>query len=122
MLYFLGNSSKNKDIWAPESKESMNISYLLIGGNEGDRRGASGRQRESRLRRQRVRSGSLFPVRDRSLGKGRPARFLNQALQIDTSAEPTALMKTLLGIEETMGRKRLEKYGLAGYRYRYSLF
>ena len=37
--------------------------------------------------------------------------FLNQALELHTSAEPAELMKQLLQIEEKMGRIRTERYG-----------
>lgn len=44
-------------------------------------------------------------------GKTDQAPFLNQALKVTTSLEATALMDLVLGIEEQMGRKRLERYG-----------
>ena len=44
-------------------------------------------------------------------GKSDQGWFLNQALQVETEADPATLLKTLLQIEEKMGRKRAEKYG-----------
>lgn len=44
-------------------------------------------------------------------GKTDQPDFLNQALQLQTTLEPEALLSTLLGIEKDMGRERLERYG-----------
>ena len=88
----------------------MNISYLLIGGNEGDR--------ESRLAEARAQIAAVALIRKTSSlyetepwGNAEQGWFLNQALEIATDNEAGPLMKTLLDIEEKMGRRRLEKYG-----------
>jgi 2-amino-4-hydroxy-6-hydroxymethyldihydropteridine diphosphokinase len=103
--------AKNKDIWAPESNESMNSSYLLIGGNEGEREAALS---EARTHLEAAagairQTSSLYETAP----WGRPDQpwFLNQALLLATEADATALLKTLLHIEERMGRIRQEKYG-----------
>jgi 2-amino-4-hydroxy-6-hydroxymethyldihydropteridine diphosphokinase len=89
----------------------MNKSYLLIGGNEGDR---IGHLAEARL------NIELYcgPVTEQSSiyetaawGKTDQADFLNQALLLLTSLTAPALMTTLLEIERKMGRSRGEKWG-----------
>lgn len=89
----------------------MNISYLLIGGNEGDRVGTMD------TARRRI-EGTAGPIRRRSAlyetaawGKTDQADFINQALLVETRLDPPALLQTLLDIETAMGRKRTEKYG-----------
>jgi 2-amino-4-hydroxy-6-hydroxymethyldihydropteridine diphosphokinase len=89
----------------------MNISYLLIGGNEGDRVGTMVLARERiAARTGAIRSqSSLYETA--AWGKTDQADFLNQALEIGTSLDALELLGKLLSIEEEMGRKRVEKYG-----------
>jgi 2-amino-4-hydroxy-6-hydroxymethyldihydropteridine diphosphokinase len=89
----------------------MNISYLLIGGNEGDRRATLARAREHI-------AADAGSIRSRSSlyetapwGKTDQPDFLNQALLVGTTLDAPSLLRALLGIEEKMGRKRLVKYG-----------
>jgi len=44
-------------------------------------------------------------------GKEDQPDFLNQVVQIKTSIDPQLLMKKILGIEGSMGRKRSKKWG-----------
>jgi 2-amino-4-hydroxy-6-hydroxymethyldihydropteridine diphosphokinase len=89
----------------------MNISYLLIGGNEGDRIGTMARARRQigtiagAIRSQ----SSLYETAP--WGKSDQPDFLNQALELETGLDAPSLLQTLQGIEATMGRKRTEKYG-----------
>jgi len=89
----------------------MNISFLLIGGNDGDRKAnlakALGNVEESGCRI--LRRSSLYETAP--WGKANQNDFLNQAVEIQTSLDAPSLMDELLKIEEKMGRKRLEKYG-----------
>jgi len=89
----------------------MNISFLLIGGNEGDPRAQLAKAGENIERSgcRILRRSSLYETA--AWGKTDQNDFLNQALQIGTSLEAPVLMDILLGIEEKMGRRRLEKYG-----------
>ena len=89
----------------------MNISYLLIGGNQGERKDqlALARQRIAAVAGSLRRVSSLYETA--AWGKTDQADFLNQALELETSLEAPVLMQELLGIELTMGRRRLEKYG-----------
>jgi 2-amino-4-hydroxy-6-hydroxymethyldihydropteridine diphosphokinase len=89
----------------------MNHAYLLIGGNLGNMsenlRSARGRISDS--------CGPLLQVssiyQTAAWGKTDQPDFLNQALQLQTTLEPEALLRTLLRIEIEMGRERLERYG-----------
>ena len=89
----------------------MNIAYLLIGGNEGDR---SAYLHETT---RQIGSGGTRIIRQSSVyetaawGKTDQAAFLNQALIIETPLDAPALMQRLLTIEEQMGRIRTERYG-----------
>jgi 2-amino-4-hydroxy-6-hydroxymethyldihydropteridine diphosphokinase len=89
----------------------MNISYLLIGGNEGDRIGsmATARERIEAAAGVIRRQSSLFETA--AWGKTDQPDFINQALELGTALDATHLLQTLLGIEEKMGRKRVEKFG-----------
>ena len=89
----------------------MNKSYLLIGGNTGNR---AGFLREAAglinaLAGNITRSSAVYETA--AWGKTDQAAFLNQALELQTALEAVPLMQTLLKIEEQMGRKRAEKYG-----------
>ncbi len=89
----------------------MNISYLLIGGNEGDRRLqlATARERIAAAGGRILLASSLYETA--AWGKTDQADFLNQALEVSTIQEAPAWLLTLLNIEEKMGRTRKEKYG-----------
>ena len=89
----------------------MNEVYLLIGGNMGDRPLYLSRA-------VRLIGKTCGIVKKRSAcyetaawGKEDQAPFLNQALMILTALEPGVLLSRLLQAEETLGRKRTEKYG-----------
>src|SRR3954468_2542712 len=89
----------------------MNQTYLLIGGNLGNR--------EENLGRSRIhiatdigkiaRSSSIFETE--AWGKKDQPPFLNQVLLIETNSSVTNVLHQLLTIEERMGRKRMEKFG-----------
>jgi 2-amino-4-hydroxy-6-hydroxymethyldihydropteridine diphosphokinase len=88
----------------------MNSSYLLIGGNEGDREAALSEARTHLETGGAIaKASSLYETAP--WGRTDQPWFLNQALLLETPADAPALLKTLLHIEERMGRKRLEKYG-----------
>jgi len=89
----------------------MNISYLLIGGNEGDRVGtmATARRRIEAAAGPIRRQSALYETAP--WGKTDQADFINQALLVETSLDAPTLLQNLLGIEAAMGRKRIEKYG-----------
>jgi 2-amino-4-hydroxy-6-hydroxymethyldihydropteridine diphosphokinase len=88
----------------------MNKSYLLIGGNEGDRLAtlAIAREHIESAAGPILLSSSLYETAP--WGKTDQADFLNQALAIATPLGAQALMAVLLEIEEKMGRRRKEKW------------
>jgi 2-amino-4-hydroxy-6-hydroxymethyldihydropteridine diphosphokinase len=89
----------------------MNISYLLIGGNEGDRIGTMAMARgQIEAAAGKIRRWSAL-YETAAWGKTDQPDFVNQALQVETPLDAHRLLETLLGIETAMGRRRLEKYG-----------
>jgi 2-amino-4-hydroxy-6-hydroxymethyldihydropteridine diphosphokinase len=89
----------------------MNISYLLIGGNEGDRTEhlTAARENITLTAGSLLRSSSIYETAP--WGKSGQPDFLNQALELETALDAPSLIRILLGIEEKMGRRRLEKFG-----------
>lgn len=89
----------------------MNISYLLIGGNQGDRMDylAKARDNIAGSGGAILKYSSVYETA--AWGKTDQPAFLNQALLIQTSLDAPALLSTLLEIELTMGRRRKEKNG-----------
>jgi 2-amino-4-hydroxy-6-hydroxymethyldihydropteridine diphosphokinase len=89
----------------------MNIAYLLIGGNEGDRMGrlAEARDQIGEVTGKILRASSVYETAP--WGKTDQPDFLNQALEVETALDASALMAALLDIEKKMGRIRNEKYG-----------
>jgi 2-amino-4-hydroxy-6-hydroxymethyldihydropteridine diphosphokinase len=91
--------------------ESMNISYLLIGGNQGDRlaRLATARSLITEAGGRILLASTLYETA--AWGKADQPDFVNQALEVANSRDAPAWLLTLLTIEERMGRQRVEKYG-----------
>ena len=89
----------------------MNQTYLLIGGNLGNR--------EQNLRRATdsidaklgtvVQASSIYETEAWGM-QDQPA-FLNQVLLVETKLDPMQVLLAILSIEEEMGRKRKEKFG-----------
>jgi len=89
----------------------MNSAYLLIGGNLGDRReqlAKAAKQIEKTCGRI-IRLSHLYETE--AWGKTDQPSFYNQALLLHTPLAARDLLKSILGIESSMGRQRLEKYG-----------
>ena len=89
----------------------MNISYLLIGGNEGESAEYLAKARENIERHAGTIASQSSVYQTAAWGKTDQADFLNQALQIRTTFDAPALMAILLEIEKSMGRRREGKYG-----------
>ena len=89
----------------------MNQTYLLIGGNLGNR--------EANLEKARFliaagagpigRFSALYETQAWGM-QDQPA-FLNQVLLVITVLDPRELLATILAIEHQMGRERTEKFG-----------
>lgn len=90
----------------------MNIAYLLIGGNLGNR--------EQHLANAvahitRAAGGELLACsalyETAAWGNTDQPAFLNQALQISTRFAAVTLLKKMLAVEQELGRVRAEKFG-----------
>jgi len=89
----------------------MSKTFLLIGGNTGDRL-ANLRQATDLIDKNCgpiLRVSSIYETA--AWGKSDQPAFLNQALEIETMLEPLPLLDEILTIEHKMGRHREEKYG-----------
>ena len=89
----------------------MNRTYLLIGGNVGDRH----KNLEQAIQ---LIEGQAGKVLERSSiyetaawGREDQPSFLNQVLHLETELDPHALLQSILKTELEMGRMRKEKYG-----------
>jgi 2-amino-4-hydroxy-6-hydroxymethyldihydropteridine diphosphokinase len=89
----------------------MNTSYLLIGGNIGDRQQylATARELIGIECGPIIKISSLYETA--AWGKTDQAAFLNQALEIHTDLNAKQLIRHILKVEKKMGRERHEKYG-----------
>jgi 2-amino-4-hydroxy-6-hydroxymethyldihydropteridine diphosphokinase len=89
----------------------MNISYLLIGGNQGDRPAMLAAARDHiKAAGGDIRLASAL-YETAAWGKTDQPDFLNQALEVTTSRDAPAWLLTLLNTEQQLGRRREEKYG-----------
>jgi 2-amino-4-hydroxy-6-hydroxymethyldihydropteridine diphosphokinase len=89
----------------------MNQTYLLIGGNLGNRQ-ENLRQSCTQIATdigKITRSSSIFETE--AWGKKDQPAFLNQVLLVETESSAKDVLKQLLAIEERMGRKRMQKFG-----------
>jgi 2-amino-4-hydroxy-6-hydroxymethyldihydropteridine diphosphokinase len=89
----------------------MNIAYLLIGGNLGNR--SANLQKAIQLIEQNcgqvVQSSAIYETA--AWGFTNQPAFYNQALKIETNNLPESFMQQLLLIEQEMGRIRTVKLG-----------
>lgn len=89
----------------------MEISYILTGGNLGDRHAnlaLAADQIDQKCGRI-LRRSSLYETA--AWGIEAQPEFLNQVLEVETSLGPETLLEVLLDIERKMGRIRGEKFG-----------
>jgi 2-amino-4-hydroxy-6-hydroxymethyldihydropteridine diphosphokinase len=89
----------------------MNEVYLLTGGNIGDRQRYLLQARSDIEKRcgDIIRESSLYETA--AWGNEQQEAFLNQVLEVQTKQTPDEVLKTILQIEEHLGRKRELKYG-----------
>jgi 2-amino-4-hydroxy-6-hydroxymethyldihydropteridine diphosphokinase len=99
------------DIWPFDGMQYMNNVYLLIGGNMGNRL----QNLHQAVQWLQQACGPVQQVSSvyetAAWGKTDQPAFLNQAVQLHTTLSPQQLIKSILGIEEKMGRRRMEKNG-----------
>ena len=89
----------------------MNITYLLIGGNLGNRQEnlATARFLIGKHCGQITRESSIYETAP--WGKSDQPGFLNQALEVNTELNARQLIRRILKVEKIMGRVRREKMG-----------
>jgi 2-amino-4-hydroxy-6-hydroxymethyldihydropteridine diphosphokinase len=89
----------------------MNKTYLLTGGNIGDRSNYLLKAKEEIAKRcgRFLQQSSIYETA--AWGNENQEAFLNQVLEIETRLLPEALLKAVLQIEKDLGRKRELKYG-----------
>src|SRR3989337_688808 len=87
------------------------ITFLLLGTNQGDRK------KNLTFARNAIEL-SVGPILKASFlyqtaawGKTDQPDFLNQALEVETLLPPEEVLDEILSIEQTMGRRREEKWG-----------
>ncbi len=85
--------------------------FLLLGSNAGERKNflENARMRIHVLTGMVVKSSAVYETA--AWGKTDQPAFLNQVVAIDTALSPDLLLVTLLAIENSLGRKRDEKWG-----------
>lgn len=89
----------------------MNGIYILLGSNMGNRLEYLKAAEELLIQHgiQVIDESSIYETAP--WGKGNQDWFLNVVLQIETSQSPSELLKTILGVEQSLGRIRKEKWG-----------
>ena len=89
----------------------MNQTYLLIGGNLGNRQKNLEKAKELIVANagQVGKTSSLYETEAWGM-RDQPA-FLNQVLFLFTKLDPRQLLSTILDIEHQMGRERTQKFG-----------
>ncbi len=89
----------------------MNVAYLLIGGNLGDRLGYL-KEAITNISSQCGTIKQLSAVYEsESWGNLNQPNYLNQALELQTELDPHALLKCTMSIEDSLGRTREGLYG-----------
>lgn len=90
---------------------SMNIAYLMIGGNLGDRLA----NLKNAIQKIELHCGEIISssgiYETAAWGFTEQPPFFNQALQVETALSATELMQQLLSIELSLGRERLLPLG-----------
>jgi 2-amino-4-hydroxy-6-hydroxymethyldihydropteridine diphosphokinase len=89
----------------------MNEAYLLTGGNIGNRLNYLFKARGEIKKRcgKILKESSIYETA--AWGHEEQKAFLNQVLKIETEFSPEQLLKSILEIEQDLGRKRELKYG-----------
>lgn len=89
----------------------MNVAFLLIGGNMGDRKRYL-LQATQKIQEQCGEIAAVSSIYEtEAWGLKKQGTFLNQVLKLHTIQNAEALLQCLLSIETELGRYREEKYG-----------
>ena len=89
----------------------MNKTYLLTGGNLGNRLAFLSQAKELLSEYCGVITAASSFYETAAWGNTNQAAFLNQALEITTTLNARQLIRKILKIEKRLGRIRKEKYG-----------
>lgn len=89
----------------------MSDAYILLGGNVGDTAAClrNGRLLLGTECGEVIKQSAIYETAP--WGKHDQQNFLNQALLLSTVLSPQQLIRSILEIEERLGRMRVEKYG-----------
>ncbi len=89
----------------------MNTAYLLLGSNEGDRKGWLVKAMDliSELCGNIINKSSIYQTA--AWGITTQPDFLNMVIMVQTTQAPEDLLHTILNIETAMGRHRTIKWG-----------
>jgi len=87
----------------------MNLVYLSLGSNKGNRQILLEEAKNKLNKMVGIITKSSFVYETEPWGFTDKSFFLNQVVQIKTDLQPNDLMKTILNIEEQMGRVRQDK-------------
>jgi 2-amino-4-hydroxy-6-hydroxymethyldihydropteridine diphosphokinase len=90
----------------------MNVAFLGIGSNLGDRRAqlaAALRELSADPAVRIVQGSSIFETKP--VGNTDQPDFLNMVVQLNTALPPLALLKVCLDVEAWLGRERRERWG-----------
>ena len=85
--------------------------FLLLGSNLGNRQLFLKQADDAIAQRvgNIIKRSSVYETQ--SWGKTDEPDYLNQVLQVQTALPPRGVLQCILAIEQTMGRKRIEKWG-----------
>lgn len=89
----------------------MNVAYLLTGGNMGDRFATLKKAKEAIAQHCGAITNASAIYETEAWGLTDQSPFLNQALELQTALSAAELLRCLLNVEHTLGRKRHIKYG-----------
>jgi 2-amino-4-hydroxy-6-hydroxymethyldihydropteridine diphosphokinase len=89
----------------------MNVAYLLIGGNMGDRLANLLAAKKGINQQSGLITTESHIYETAAWGLEDQPSFLNQALEVETHLDPMGLLKSLLQIEKSLGRVREKKFG-----------
>jgi 2-amino-4-hydroxy-6-hydroxymethyldihydropteridine diphosphokinase len=99
-------------IFEPKEKsKTMNLAYLLIGGNLGHKEWhlTQAKQQIASFCGSIIKSSAIYETA--AWGITEQPDFLNQVILIETLLHPIDLLSTILQIETNAGRERTEKFG-----------
>jgi 2-amino-4-hydroxy-6-hydroxymethyldihydropteridine diphosphokinase len=90
----------------------IDVAYIALGSNVGDRRRYLARAREAIARLpDTTLVGASAELQTAPLGPVPQGAYLNQMLAVETALPPAALLERLLAIEAAEGRERTVRWG-----------